>query len=46
MNTSEKNIFETLSFEILTSNEMNEIRGGGDIRPKSRDKDIYDEGDE
>jgi len=43
---STENAFEVLGFDVLTSKDMNELRGGGDIRPKSRDKDIYDEGDE
>jgi len=41
---STENTFEGLSFEVLTSNEMNEVRGGG--RPKSRDKDVFDMDDE
>ncbi|MDX8339900.1 hypothetical protein SLH46_11940 [Draconibacterium sp. IB214405] len=27
-------------FEILSRNELNEVRGGG--KPKSRDKDVFD----
>ncbi|WP_303924228.1 hypothetical protein [Draconibacterium sediminis] len=34
-----KNI-EDFNFEILTRNELNELRGGG--QPNSRDKDIYE----
>ncbi|WP_346863330.1 hypothetical protein [uncultured Draconibacterium sp.] len=38
---STKNAFEVLSFDVLTSNEMNQVRGGVEP-PRSRDKDIYD----
>ena len=37
---STENTFEIFGFEVLTSKEMNELRGGS--RPKSRDKDILD----
>ena len=37
---STENTFEVLGFDVLTSNEMSEVRGG--TRPKTRDKDIYD----
>jgi len=32
-------------FELLTENEMLEVRGGTDVRPATRDRDIYDEGE-
>ncbi len=38
---STENTFEVLGFDVLTSNEMNEVRGGIEP-PRSRDKDIYD----
>ncbi|WP_319481022.1 bacteriocin [uncultured Draconibacterium sp.] len=31
---------DNFEFEVLSQNELNEVRGGG--QPKSRDKDIYD----
>ncbi len=31
------------SFEVLTSNEMLKVRGGGDTRPATRQKDILEE---
>lgn len=34
---------ELNSFEILSENEMMEVRGGTDIRPRTRDIDVYDE---
>ena len=37
---STENTFEGFGFEVLTSEEMNELKGG--IRPKSRDKDHLD----
>ena len=37
---STENNFEILGFDVLTTNEMSEVRGG--TEPKSRDKDIYD----
>ena len=37
---STENTFEILGFDVLTSNEMTEVRGG--TRPKSREKDHYD----
>ncbi len=37
---STDNTFEVFGFEVLTTKEMNELRGG--TRPKSRDKDILD----
>jgi bacteriocin-like protein len=36
-----ENTFGNLGFEILTTNELSEVRGGS--RPKSRDKDVYDD---
>jgi len=30
------------AFEILSSNELYKVRGGGDIKPPSRPKDIFD----
>ncbi len=30
------------SFETLSDKEMLKVRGGGDLKPKTRDKDIYD----
>jgi hypothetical protein len=41
---STENTFEVLGFDILTNNEMNEVRGGG--RPQSKDKDVFDTEDE
>jgi hypothetical protein len=38
---SAENTFEVLGFSVLTSDEMNEIKGGVDSRPQSRDVDIY-----
>jgi hypothetical protein len=29
-------------FEVLTANEMLEVRGGGDPQPVTRDRDILD----
>jgi hypothetical protein len=29
-------------FNVLTSNEMLQVRGGTDVRPRTRDKDIFD----
>ena len=40
---STENTFEVLSFEVLTSKEMNELKGG--TPRKSRDKDHLDVGD-
>ena len=41
---STENTFEVLGFDVLNTNEMNEVRGGS--RPKSRDKDVLDIEDE
>ena len=41
INTEEKSNFAT--FEILNENEMMQVRGG-DTPPRSRDRDIYDDG--
>jgi len=30
-------------FNVLTSNEMLQVRGGTDVRPRTRDKDIFEE---
>jgi hypothetical protein len=38
---SAENTFEVLGFSVLTSDEMNEIRGGADDKPQSRDIDVY-----
>jgi hypothetical protein len=38
-NTEKKNF---QSFEVLTANEMLKVRGGGDTRPITRDKDILE----
>jgi len=32
-------------FEVLTENEMLEVRGGTDVKPVTRDRDIYDLGE-
>lgn len=32
-----------LGFDILSENEMLEVRGGIDSRPTTRDRDVYDE---
>jgi hypothetical protein len=39
-NRSEKRNFQV--FEVLTSNEMLKVRGGGDTRPITREKDIFE----
>ncbi len=39
-NTKEKRNFA--GFNVLSANEMLQVRGGGDVRPRTRDKDIYD----
>ncbi len=36
------NLEDSTGFELLSENEMQEIRGGGGTRPVSRPKDIYD----
>ena len=41
-NSNENVSFNNFSFEVLTNNEMLKVRGGGDPKPKTRDKDIYD----
>jgi len=41
MKTQERSI-EKLGFAALTEKEMCEVRGGGDHKPKSRDKDVFD----
>jgi hypothetical protein len=30
------------NFELLTTNELFKVRGGGDLKPSSRTKDIFD----
>ena len=35
-----------LGFDILSEDEMMQVRGGGDTRPRVRDIDIFDEGAE
>lgn len=39
-NNTEKRNFK--GFEVLSSNEMLKVRGGGDTRPATRDKDIFE----
>jgi len=39
-NTEEKRDFNY--FEALTTNEMFQVRGGGDLKPASRDKDLLE----
>lgn len=39
-NKSEKRNFQ--AFEVLTANEMLKVRGGGDTRPITRDKDMLE----
>ena len=34
---------EFQGFEILSENEMMEVRGGADIRPKTRELDMFPE---
>ena len=34
------NNLDNFSFDVLSQDELNEVRGGG--TPRSRDKDIYD----
>ncbi|SHF82920.1 hypothetical protein SAMN05444274_11033 [Mariniphaga anaerophila] len=38
-NTEKRNV---KGFEVLTSNEMLKVRGGGNPRPITRDKDIFE----
>jgi hypothetical protein len=42
--TEEKRNFN--GFDVLTSNEMLQVRGGSDVKPDTRDKDIFDFGEE
>ncbi|MCY1722786.1 hypothetical protein OU798_20735 [Prolixibacteraceae bacterium Z1-6] len=37
---TQENILDILGFDVLSSSEMNEVRGG--TKPKSRDKDVFD----
>ena len=46
MKTSDRNTFEKLSFDVLNEHEMNAVVGGKRRRPKSRDRDHFDEEDE
>lgn len=39
-NTKEKRNFT--GFNVLSANEMLQVRGGGDVRPRTRDKDIFE----
>jgi len=44
-----KNLFAQYTedkFEVLTNEEMNVVRGGTDDGPRSKDKDVFDLGDE
>lgn len=34
---------KVFGFELLSENEMLNVRGGNDEKPKSRPKDIYDD---
>jgi len=36
------NTEEKRNFDVLTSTEMLQVRGGGDTKPNTRDKDIFD----
>ncbi len=38
---STENTFEVFGFEVLTNEELNVVRGGDD-RPASKDKDIFE----
>jgi hypothetical protein len=45
MKRSYKNTEETAkfnAFDALKENEMIQVRGGADTKPRSRDKDIFD----
>ena len=42
-NTEEKINFN--AFDALTENEMMQVRGGGDIRPRNRDNDLFEDED-
>lgn len=41
-NSNEKVNFNSFNFDVLSNNEMLKVRGGGDEKPKSREKDVYD----
>ena len=42
--TSENSVnFEVFGCDVLTSNEMYQVRGGDEVRPKTSEKDIFDE---
>ena len=36
------NTEEKRNFDVLNSSEMLQVRGGGDVKPTTRDKDIFD----
>ena len=38
--TEEKRNFN--GFDVLTSNEMLQVRGGSDVKPATRDKEIFE----
>ena len=38
--------FNNFKQDVLTNDEMTAVRGGTDIRPKSRDKDMWPDEDE
>ncbi len=38
---AEEKKFNAFGFDVLNSNEMMKVRGGDDIRPRTRDKDTY-----
>ncbi len=39
---STENTFKSLGFEVLTTAEMNTIKGGTDAKPTTRPRDIFD----
>jgi hypothetical protein len=43
MKISQENIFNTFSSSVLSPQEMSTVKGGKRRKPKSRDKDIYDD---
>ena len=42
MKRTSANTEEKRNFDVLTSTEMLQVRGGGDVKPATRDKDIFD----
>jgi|GEM_PF-6167129 len=40
--TTNKSEVNFTNFELLTSNELFKVRGGGDLKPPSRPIDIFD----